>query len=275
MQPSPSDTYREEKIPVPQAFAAVFSHFYYGENNSAVQITKTLLPTYETIMVFVYGQGGFVHDDKKEKLQIQKCILLGPIKKAFTYTLLAHTQILVVSFKEDAFFRFFGSVFFTSNRWPLDPDLLVNDNCFTALWEKLAGIPMPVNKIGALLSFCEPYLQTRTMIAEALFAVKDSSLNPIKATAASTRQTDRNIQLHHKKYLGYSAGQRARYQRFLEAIRIIQTWSSKATKEKWFDVIDQCGYYDQSQLIHDFQYYLHMSPTRYLKLQQHFCSPDH
>ncbi|MFZ0596955.1 MAG: AraC family transcriptional regulator [Flavobacterium sp.] len=31
--------------------------------------------------------------------------------------------------------------------------------------------------------------------------------------------------------------------------------------------MDQCGYYDQSQLIHDFKYYMNISPTKFLKFQ--------
>jgi AraC-like DNA-binding protein len=41
----------------------------------------------------------------------------------------------------------------------------------------------------------------------------------------------------------------------------------------WFEVINECGYYDQSQLIHDFKHYINLSPAKYLKFQQDICNP--
>jgi hypothetical protein len=40
------------RLPVPLEFEAVFSHFYFAENRSANPVTKTLLPSFRTIMVF-------------------------------------------------------------------------------------------------------------------------------------------------------------------------------------------------------------------------------
>ena len=92
-------------------------------------------------------------------------------------------------------------------------------------------------------------------------------------SASQHHQSERNIQTIHKKHLGYSAKELNHYQRFLRAIELIQDIASKSSKIDWFKIINECGYYDQSQLIHDFKNYINLSPTKYLKFQQDICNP--
>ncbi len=124
-----------------------------------------------------------------------------------------------------------------------------------------------------ILEFCTPYLKdSASGIAPLIRASEgESGSSPIKTAAHEMRQTERSLQLKQKKYLGYTAKELSRYERFLKAIEIIQTQTARQQKPDWFDVIHDCGYYDQSQLIHDFQHFLHLSPTQYLKFQQAIC----
>jgi hypothetical protein len=48
--------YNEYRISVPQEFENVFTHFYFAENISENPVTKTLLPTYQTILYSVLGK---------------------------------------------------------------------------------------------------------------------------------------------------------------------------------------------------------------------------
>jgi AraC-like DNA-binding protein len=260
------------RIPVPDEFQEVFSHFYFAENYSAATITKTLIPSYQTIMIFSFGLNAYIHSDAIEKIEVDKCIVVGPIKKAFDYSLPPANRILVANFKDDAFYRFFGAAAIAEHL-PIDPNSLLEENCFTALWHKLDELNDKEKQVHYILEFCRPYLRARNTIAEQLIDLKDTSYNAIKKVAAYENQSERTMQLNHKKHLGYSAKEISRYQRFLKAIKMIQNISSKATKDDWFEIIDQCGYYDQSQMINDFKYYLNLSPTKYLKLQRSICSP--
>lgn len=155
---------------------------------------------------------------------------------------------------------------------PINPDDLLNENCFTALWAELSKINDANQQVNYILDFCGPYLKQRNLIAEKLTDFKDETLNPIKSIASQQHQTERNIQLNHKKYLGYSAKEIGRYQRFLKAVELIQNSASKSFKIDWFEVIDKCGYYDQSQLIHDFKHYTNITPTKYMQFQQDICN---
>jgi AraC-like DNA-binding protein len=266
------EQYSNFKIAVPIDYEDVFSHFYFAENTTAETITKTLLPSYQTILIFNFGTTTILYSNQKTEIEINKCLILGPIKQAFDYSLPPKSKILVANFKDDAFYRFFGNAS-VAEHLPINPDDLLDENCFTALWKELSKINDINHQVNYILDFCKPYLKQRNTIAEQLTNFNDGNLNAIKSIASQQNQTERNIQLNHKKHLGYSAKEINRYQRFLKAIELLQSIASTSAKIDWFEVINECGYYDQSQLIHDFKNYIKISPTKYLKFQQEICNP--
>jgi AraC-like DNA-binding protein len=265
------EEYNNFRIAVPTEYKDVFSHFYYAGNTSADTINKTLLPSFQTILIFNFGAKTILYSKQNTEIEIDKCLVIGPIKQAFNYSLPPKSEILVANFKDDAFYRFFGNAS-VAEHLPINPDDLLDENCFTALWTELNKMIDTNDRINYILEFCKPYLKQRSAIAEQLANFKIESLNPIKSIASQNHQTERNIQLNHKKNLGYTAKEIIRYQRFLKAIELLENIASKSVKTDWFEIISECGYYDQSQLIHDFKYYINLSPTKYLKFQQDICN---
>lgn len=198
--------------------------------------------------------------------------MIGPVKQAFDYSLPPNSEILTVNFKDDAFYRFFGNAAIAEHV-PVNPEDSVNEDCFSILWYELSKMNDTNGKVNHILKFSEPYLVNRNKIAEQLANFKEQSLNPIKSVASKNNQTERNIQLQHKKLFGYSAKEHNRYERFLKAIEHVQFQASTTSKIDWFEVVENCGYYDQSQLIKDFTLYINTSPAKYLKFQQDICNP--
>ncbi|MEH6305654.1 AraC family transcriptional regulator [Olivibacter sp. CPCC 100613] len=266
-----NELYNHFRIAVPTDYEDVFSHFYFAENKSNEVISKTLLPSFQTILVFNFGAKALFRSKQNSQIAMDKCLVLGPIKMAFDYMLPPQSSILVANFKDDAFYRFFGEATIAGNL-PLNPDELLDENCFTALWAILSDIKDAKKKVDLILAFCKPYLRQRSEIAEQLANFDNGVFNPIKSIASQKNQTERNIQINHKKLLGYSAKEINRYQRFLKAIELINIKASTNSKTDWFEIINECGYYDQSQLIHDFQHYLKLNPSKYLKFQHDICS---
>ena len=258
------------RIAVPSAFETVFSHFYFAENKTDSAITKTLLPSFQTILVFNFGTKSTLKSQHNTILEIEKCIVLGPIKQAFDYTLEPNSEILVANFKEDAFYRFFGNALFDA--LPIRPDALIQENCFSLLWEELQNIPDPAERVTYILDFCKPYVRAQSKITTLLTDFKDENLNPIKAIASKVNQTERNIQLNQKKVFGYTIKEANRYERFLKAVSEIEKNIESRSKTDWLNIVDKCGYYDQSQLIHDFKFYMNISPTKFLNFQNDICS---
>jgi len=264
--------YKNFSIPAPTEFEDVFFHFYVAKNNTGQSVTKILLPSYQTILIFCFGAKASLITRQNTKIEIEKCLVLGPVKQAFEYTLTDGAEILVVNFKNDAFYRFFGNAVL-SDPCPMHPDELLEENCFTNLWYKLKRINSSLGRIKYILEFSKPYLRDRNVTAERLTDFKDEALSPIKAIAQETVQSERNIQLKHKKYLGYSAKEINRYHRFLKAAELIQNMAENAAKMDWFEVINACGYYDQSHLIRDFKHFLNLAPKQFLNFQQEICIP--
>ena len=264
--------YHSFSIAVPAVFEEVFSHFYFAKNQSGESITKTLLPSYQTILIFNFGASALLHSKQNTQIELDKCLVLGPIKQAFDYTLPAAAEILVANFKDDAFYRFFGNASVAENL-PIDPNELLDENCITTLWIELNKVNDPNIRVERILDFCRPYVRERDNIAEQLANFRNDTLNSIKSIANRQGQSERNIQLNHKKHFGYSAKEISRYHRFFKAIELIQHIAANTEKVDWFEIIEECGYYDQSQLIHDFKHYLNLSPTQYLKFQQDICIP--
>lgn len=258
------------RIPVPLEYEEVFSHFYVARNQSPQSVTKTLLPSYQTILVFSLGVPVSFCSPAQTTVEIDKCLVIGPVKQAFGYTLPPGSEILVINFRDDAFYRFFGQIL--AGHVPMNPDDLLDENCFTQLWDEIRLMPTS-ERTDHLLAFCKPYLRTRIPTLESLvtLANQSSGINPIKAVAQQTSQTERNVQLTHKKHFGYSSKELSRYQRFFKAIQLIETRATSDAKVDWFDIIAQCGYYDQSQLTHDFKHFINLSPARFLKFQQDIC----
>ncbi len=260
----------EQRISTPKEFQDVFSHFYFATNFTGNPIKKTLLPTFQTIMIFSFGTEVFIESNQNSQIQIYKCIVLGPVKQSITYTLPVGSEILVANFKDDAFYRFFGQAVLYN--FSLHPDELLDQDCFSSLWKDLKEIKSAEKRVEFILEFCHPYLRIKDQtFLEIENLDANSSLNLIKVLAEKNNQSERNIQLKFKKNFGFTAKEMARYQRFLKTFEFLQNQISNAKIIDWMEIVDQFGFYDQSQLIHDFQHYLNLSPTQFLKFQQEIC----
>ncbi|MBO9616993.1 MAG: helix-turn-helix domain-containing protein [Dyadobacter sp.] len=259
--------YTEQRITVPSEFTDVFTHFYMAQNATALDVTKVLIPSFQTIMVFGFGPS-VSFKSCGNSLEVHECVVLGPIKQPIEYTLPAGSDLLVANFKDDAFYRFFGLAVL-SDQIAAHPDELLDENCFSALWLRLKNEPA-AERVKLILDFCRPYLRPRHLSASS-FTEENADyavVNPIKTVAQKTGQSERNAQLNHKKYFGFTAKEKGRYEKFSKAIQLLQSTSGKVD---WLQIAETCGYYDQSQLIRDFNHYLNLSPRRYIQFQKDIC----
>jgi AraC-like DNA-binding protein len=266
-----NSNYASFRIAVPTAYEKVFTHFYFAKNETSETITKMLIPSYQTILIFSFGEKPYFQSKQHPYLEVDKYLMLGPIKHLIDYSLPPGAEILLVNFKDDAFFRFFGNATMAEQQ-PLIPDESFDEDSFGILWQELNTILDIHDRVNHILKFSEPYFESQSKIAEQIAGFKDPSLNTIKSIAGQNNQTERNTQLNHKKHFGYSAKEYNRYERFIKAIALIQNIAYTNAKIDWFEIIAECGYYDQSQLINDFRHYINLSPTRYLKLHQDICN---
>ena len=268
----PSDSYITGHLPIPPEWQDIFDPFYYAYNHSSTPITQILSPTFQTILVFNFNAPGLFFVEENIPISIDKSLVIGPIKLAHQYTIPAHGEILVTNFKLDAFYRFFGKHLQSYSDFLLHPDEILGDHCFANLWEALKSLKTMQQRVDAILDFSAEYLRERDKgSADIINAGEtDSAINPIKDIAEKQGQSERNIQLKHKKYLGYTAKEMNRYQRFKKTLTRLQEQAQNGNID-WFELVHEGGYYDQSHLIHDFNHFLGLSPAQYLKLQDSVC----
>lgn len=258
------------RIEIPVEFEEVFSHFYFEENKSNHSISHTLLPSFQTMMIFSFGTTISFTSKQNEEIAMGNCMVAAPIKQAVTYTLSAGAEMLVVNFKDDAFFRFFCKALLEDYLHP--DDLLTNDNYFTTLWTELSKIDSVDNKVAHVLNFSRPFLQDRHPLTEQIIAVGNNTISPVKEVSTKEQLSERSVQMKLKEHLGYSSREMGRYMRFIKAVQLVEQLTSGGDQVNWFEVVEECGYYDQSQLIHDFKHYLNLSPSKYLKLRKGICN---
>lgn len=264
--------YISSRISIPEGFEKVFTHFYYAKNNTGDTVAKKLIPSYQTILIFSFGEPPSFSTKHNPYLKVEKYLMLGPIKHIIEYALPPNAEMLLVNFKDDAFFRFFGNATIAKHL-PLVPNETAKKDPFMILWHELNKIINIQARVNHILKFSAPYFESQSKIAEQLVNFKDETLGTIKAIASQNSQTERNTQLNYQKNFGYSAKEYSRYLRFIKAIALIDQTAFNNAKINWFDVVAHCGYYDQSQLINDFKHFIELSPTRYLKFQQDICNP--
>jgi len=264
--------YQTYKITVPSELDEVFSPFYYAKNNTDTPVTKTLFPNFQSLLIFSFGNKVTLNSNQDNEIIIDKYLYLGPVKHSFPYELDIGSEIFVINFKNDSFYRFFGGVFLEEQLlFPTTENF--NNRCFTKFWKRLKLISVQEERVNFIIAFCKPYLAKRHIKSELLVNSKDFNLDPIKLVAKELKQTERSIQLHHKKYFGYSAKEVNRYNRFLKAIEKIDLYIKENKKIEWFEILDECGYYDQSHFIADFKYYIKITPSQFIKLYPTICNP--
>lgn len=264
-------TYSSYTLKPPTGFTDVFSHFYWAENCSKLAIKKILSPSFQTILIFNLSKNPLRISTEKHQLSIKKYMVLGPLKKAVQYKIPAQGKFFVINFKDDAFYRFFDHSVLNSSFF-INPDHLTDENCFSDLWQQLKRLPNAEKYVQKLCDFSQPYIKQRDNIVEKITLFRNNpSKDPIKSVAEEESITQRTVQKKHKQSFGYTSKEIQRYQRFSKALQVLESKTVNNETVDWFDLIGQCGYYDQSQLIHDFNHYLNCTPSHYLKFQQDIC----
>lgn len=268
-----SSFFETKSLAVPEAFDGVFSHFYYAANRTGSPIRKTLVPFFQTILVFNLGHKISLFIENNPAFDAPNSLILGPIKKSIEYTLFPGAEMLVVNFKWDAFYRFFGKSLKLYKDFIIVPDDLVKEACFSELWLQLKNTKTLIDKVNLVLDFSLPYLKERETASSQIIDQSGTinNINTVKQIAAQSGYSQRTIQLNYQKYLGFSDKEISRFQRFKNAIELLSTFNGNSETIDWLEIVTQFGYYDQSHLIHDFNYFIGISPTHYLKLQSDMC----
>lgn len=257
--------YLGQRLTVPEHLQAIYSHFYFAENRSKQTMKQTLLPSFQVMLIFSLGAPISIQLQNQKTLIVDRYLMLGPVKQAIEYQLPPKSEIIVIHFLGDGFYRLFGC-------GRVDPQFesSLDEDCFMGMRKELDQLSDATSRSEYLISVGESYLRDAPDV-NLNFAHNRSQQPQIKRTAEKYGKNIRTLQLQYQKQLGFSAKEYSRYQRFIQAIESIQSCVDRALVVNWAEIVFECGYYDQSHLIRDFKHYLHLSPSLYLDIQCQVC----
>ena len=268
-----------EIFDVTDPLCEVIRHFYCIQTPPDFKaINQHLSPNLEMMLVFNFGapvRSSFA-DDPFNGLEINEVGLIGPLRKMLNYEVLANTDIIVVVFSADGFYRLFQLPMNEfSDDHIIDPDVFFQTTIFYKLWETLKSLPSLSDKIrflqDHLLSLMHEEDDGTNDLSKNVAYFDNLSVQPVRAMAIDQDVSERTIQLRFKKQLGYSPKELMRFLRFKQVINNILRQANKEID--WYALIEKCGYHDQSHLIKDFHHYLGTTPQKFVReiVGKEFC----
>jgi len=269
----------ELHIDVGQPLNEVVKHLYcirtFENFNTIIQ---HLSPNLEMMLVFNFGKPVRFSfgDEIFQGQQMEKTAVIGPIRKMLNYEVLPDTNLIVVVFNADGFYRLFQMPIDRLNQESIiDPDQLLGISGFAALWDELNKLEELEQKVDLLkeygLAFIQNAEEASVPLLDGIGYFEQESVQPVRAIAMDSDLSERTIQLRFKKYLGYSPKELLRFIRFKKVInRILQKENHNVD---WYGLVDEFGYHDQSHLIKDFHHYLGTTPLKFVKdiVGKEFC----
>lgn len=258
----------------------IVNHFYVIQSTPAYATTMARLsPNYEMMLLFNFSAPVRLSfaADALGIAELDKVAVLGPLRKMLNYEILPNTDLLVVVFNLDGFYRLFQVPVDSLDGEQLHhPDSFTTTPVFQELWKVLKRSVTVEERVALLKDYISSVTHAAEDGAQPLLEgadyFNDPQIQPAKAIAADADLSERTVQLRFKKYVGYSPKEMLRFLRFKQVINSIEHSANESID--WFDLIHDFGYHDQSHLIKDFQHYLGTTPETFIKqiAGKEFCT---
>ncbi|GAB3998171.1 hypothetical protein GCM10028807_45140 [Spirosoma daeguense] len=246
----------------------VFSHYYCVQQpRHAAPVIQQLLPNYEMLLVLNFGaEISFSLGDNQYVLQ--RTAVVGPLQNLLRYVVPPAADLIVVNFTLNGFYRLLGVPMnqFKATDWA-NADVLLDATGFEWLWQQIASIDGQEERLQRISQHIAANLSP---VDEGAYSLLDSipyfnqmQIDPVKALAERHQVSARRIQARFQTYLGYSAKELIRFLRFKKVINHLSQQTTDSID--WLAIVQEFGYHDHSHLIKDFQYFLGMTPRRFLR----------
>lgn len=249
----------------------VISHFYHFRRliNAAPEL-RQLSPNFEMLLVFNFGEPIRISFNNApfDNLLINRTAVIGPLRKMLNYELLPGANAIVANFTLNGFYRLFKvPLHEMAGEEILNPDVLIDNTCFSELWGKVNLLATVTEQVQVLSNYATRFIQDNEAgskpLLDSISYFYNPALQPVKAISSDTKLTERTIQLRFQKYVGYSPKELLRFIRFKDVV--YQLLNQTENKVDLISLIDMFGYHDQSHLIKDFNHFMGTTPQQFLK----------
>jgi AraC-like DNA-binding protein len=208
----------------------------------------------------------------------RKCsgtIVSGAYNRCFAIDTREHAAIMGVHFKPGGAYPVLGLPVMELADAHLDLAALWGGRAHE-LRERLCAVPTPLQKFQLL----EKALLARLMRAPRRHVAPGAALTAFRRTgyAAPVREIVRGLGLSQRRFIevfatevGMTPKLYCRVRRFQRALSL----ASESSAPDWAGVAAECGYFDQSHLIHDFQAFSGLSPVEYVRQRSPRVKENH
>lgn len=267
-----------EKHPIDGELAEVLGHFYTIRTPLKMKpCVCHLAPNLEMMVVFNFGAPvRFSFGDKMSDARtIDHIGIIGPLRQMMNYELTGGTDLLILPFIYNGFYRLFSLAVDDFN-FNDEKDVLKYMAKLENIWQQLATISDTKERLAEITAYLLASIsgndKASLPLLDSVPLIHNPAMNPVKAIAAKETVSERSIQLRFKKYTGYSPKELVRFLRFKTLLTQLFP-SADIERINWIDLVVKYGYHDQSHLIKDFKYFTGVSPKKFLSLTKDgsFC----
>ena len=206
-----------------------------------------------------------------DPVRIESCrkypgaVVSGAYGRCFAIDSREHTAIMGVHFKPGGAYSILGLPIVELADTHVDLAALWGGRA-DELRERLCAAPTPLEKFQLL----ESALLARLERAPERHAAPGAALNAFRRAgyAAPVRDIARDLGLSQRRFIEVFAAEVGMTPKLYCRVRRFQrvlALASKTARPDWADLAAECGYFDQSHMIHDFQAFSGLSPAEYAR----------
>lgn len=261
------------------ALEEIISSFYcFRTEKEAQKHVKCVTPNLEMMLILNFGKPFQVSFTEKQFLpqSIEKFALVGPLRNSFYYEVLPSSEVIVINFLLDGFYRVFKM-----NLSSFSGDIILNTDALLSLfpienwWNDLNTYNDLSGKVKNLQAhLCQTAQSSEAKKLGLIYKETLSSkaiIHTLYKTPHNADVSSRTVQINFKKYFGYSVKERIRYERFKSTASYLLSLHTHSVN--WSAIVELFGYYDYSHLYKDFKKFISKTPTQFLRDAANFCVP--
>ncbi|HBB30730.1 MAG TPA: AraC family transcriptional regulator [Cyanobacteria bacterium UBA8803] len=264
-----ADTLQYQVVP-PHPLLAPYIACYWILRTRMEQMTRRelILPDGYAELILNFGAGYSWHDQERQiKQEIKTVHLVGERDATIWVDLSEAIQQVGVKFKPIGLFTLLKQPLSELSNQIVSPGEL-SDRSLQEIYEQVIAAPEDTEKIHALNTF---FLQ-RLLVADLAEPLVEKAIRLILRHQGNLRIDDLkdSLNVHYKTlerkfrtHVGLSPKTFARIVRFKHTYK---QFHRIAQQDPAFFL--ELGYYDQNHFIKDFKYFLHTTPSAYLRRQQ-------
>lgn len=252
-------------IPAPP-LSFFIEHFFYYEGYHAEHMMEKFLPdgSMDLLIDLTETPKKLFHNEEGTTFTTYKKSWISGMKTEYILIDASVSSMIGIHFKPGGAYPFFDFPVNELNNLTIETDALWN-NEIHSIREAVLNAPVIEQKFRILENFflqkskrrSEPNLLIKYAVDQLLHSPAVWTIDKLTKKVGVTQK---HLITLFKKYVGLTPKQFARISKFQKVIQLAE----KQQQIEWTSIAYECGYYDQSHFIKEFQAFSGINPSSYL-----------